>query len=148
MSLPLCVSVISFSNARPRGNVGEAPSAKVQRGDFSVLHELQRRDERLSFLFFFVEGEMESSSLTAHSDHLSRFMKKKNTPGFLNGAFERDTREKGVGSPPSQTQRIWPVFKNEAARADSECVSCTKKKKYKGKHSLEVGKGGAGRVAR
>lgn len=67
--------------------------------------------------------------------------KKKNTPGFLNGAFERDTREKGVGSPPSQTQRIWPVFKNEAARA--ECVSCTKKKNTKESTRLKwVKKGG------
>lgn len=93
----------SFSNARPRGNVREAPSAKVQRGDFSVLHELQRRDERLSFFFFFVEGEMESSSLTAHSDHLSRFMKKKKKKHSW--FFKR---------------RVWKGYKGEGSRFAAE----------------------------
>lgn len=111
VSLPLCVNVAFLQTHVHGKNVREKPSTKfiMETSAFTVSHA-SSSDGRNDYFFSLSRGNME---LQVWQRALIIWVaSQKHTPGFKHrGALEWDTREKEVGSPWSQTQRIWPVFK-------------------------------------
>lgn len=136
-ALRQCYFFFKRTSARERegGSVCKSSSRRLQR--FARAQNVY-----FFFFFFFVEGEMESSSLTAHSDHLSRFVKKtkkNNTPVFLNGAFERDTREEGSRfAAESDTKNLASFQKWSSSGRFWACFLHQRKTKKKTKESTRL----------